>query len=178
MKLSRCAVFLATLLFLMAPAAHAGDPADVYFGYSRVGANLYAPYTPGMNGWQLAAYLRTFPFVGVEGDVSHYGATAGAGSEHATLYMFGPRVTLGAGGYSVFAHVLGGVAHVSSNAVMTLPATATNATSYALGGGVDIPLYHPLKLRVMGDYLGYGNAPSSRYSPSHFRIGVGVAYHF
>ena len=37
---------------------------DVYFGYSRVGANLYDVYTSGMNGWRVAVYIKPFPFVG------------------------------------------------------------------------------------------------------------------
>jgi hypothetical protein len=121
MKRYGLVVFLGILL-AFAPAAHAlGDKADVYFGYSRVGANLYGPYTPGMNGWQAAAHVKPIPFVGVEGDVSHYGGSVGAGSAHATLIMFGPRVTAHAAGFSVFAHGLAGNVHYSSSAVAFLP---------------------------------------------------------
>ncbi len=179
MKAPGLTMFFAAMLFLLAPAAHAaGAETDVYFGYSRVGANLYSPNTPGMNGWQLAMHVRPIPFVGIEGDVSRYGANVGAGSQHATLVMFGPRVTVGALGISVFAHALGGIDHFSSNVVSGFPAASYTATSYALGGGADFPLLLPgLKLRVTGDYLGNSNAPSAP-SPSHYRIGFGVAYHF
>lgn len=169
----------AALLLCLAPAVrvHAAK-ADVYAGYSRVGSNLYSPYTPGMNGWQLTAHVKPLPFVGVEGDVSHYGASAGAGSQSATLVMFGPRVTVGAAGLSVFAHGLAGVAHFSSDAVAFLPSVGYNATSYALGAGADLPVLLSFKLRITGDYLGNSQAPSSRYAPSHYRFGVGLAYHF
>ncbi len=171
--------FLAALLLSISPAARAkGAKADAYFGYSRVGANLYSPYTPGMNGWQFAAHVKPLPFIGIEGDVSHYGADAGAGSQHATLIMFGPRVTAHAAGFSVFGHGLAGNAHFSSNAVASLPSVSYNALSYALGAGADVPVFLGLKFRVTGDYLGNSKSPSSDYSPSHYRFGAGVAYHF
>jgi hypothetical protein len=171
--------FVGALLFSVVPKAHArGMKADAYFGYSRAGADLYSPYTPGMNGWQFAAHAKLIPFVGIEGDLSRYAADVGAGSQHSTVVMFGPRVTAGAAGLSVFAHGLAGNAHFSSTAVAFLPEISYNATSYALGGGADIPLLLSFKLRVTGDYLGNSKSPSSQYSPSHYRIGAGVAYHF
>ncbi len=172
-------VLLGVLIFSLMPVAHARKvKADAYFGYSHVGANLYAPYTPGMNGWQFAMQVRPIPLVGVEGDVSHYGADAGAGAQHVTLVMFGPRATLHAAGFSVFAHALGGVGHLTSNVVPGFPTSSTTFSSYAIGGGGDAPIFRGLKLRAMVDYLGNSNAPSSRYSPSHYRVGVGLAYHF
>jgi hypothetical protein len=172
-------VLFGVLMFSLVPATQAKTvKGDAYFGYSRAGSNLYSPYTPGMNGWQLAGHVKPIPFVGIEGDVSHYGADVGAGSQHTTLIMFGPRVTVGAVGFSVFAHALAGNAHFSSNAVALLPGISYNAVSYALGAGGDIPLLLSFKLRVTGDYLGNSKAPSSQYSPSPYRIGVGLAYHF
>lgn len=166
----------ALLLSLGSATAHARNAkTDVYFGYSRAGANLYSPNSPGMNGWQLAMNVKAIPFIGVEGDVSHFAANLGAGSQHATLLMFGPRVTVGAMGISVFAHLLGGFDHFSSNAVSLLPAISSTGTSYALGGGMDFPILLGLKIRATGDYLGNNNAPPGA---SHYRIGVGVAYHF
>ncbi len=183
MTLRSSIVFLAVVLFSLVPAAEArGVKSDVYFGYSRVGANLYNVYTPGMNGWQAAAHFKPFPFVGIEGDVSRFSANAGAGSQNVTLVMFGPRVTVRAKGFSVFAHGLGGVAHEWNNLVSFFPATSYNAASYALGGGADVPMHLGFKLRMTGDYLGNSNAPTTGYSPgyapSHFRAGVGIAYHF
>ena len=101
MTLRSSIVFLAVVLFSLVPAAQApGVKSDVYFGYSRVGANLYNADTPGMNGWQAAAHFKPFPFVGIEGDVSRFSANAGAGSQNVTLVMFGPRVTVRATGFS------------------------------------------------------------------------------
>jgi hypothetical protein len=180
MKLRIFAVSLAASLFLLIPAAQAwgADKADAYFGYSRVGANLYGPNTPGMNGWQGSLRVKAISIVGIEGDVSHYSQNPLGFSEQVTLAMFGPRVTVGVRGFSVFAHGLAGLAHESAT-VTTYPSTSYNAVSYALGAGADLPLFLGFKVRVATDYLGNSNAPSSGSpAPSHYRFGVGVAYHF
>lgn len=169
------------LLAGFALPAQAASKADVYLGYSRVGANLYGPNTAAMNGWQAAAQVKVVPFVGVEGDFSHYSQASNGFSEGATLVMFGPRVTVGGLGFSVFAHALGGIAHVNQT-VTTFRSSSYNAASYALGVGADVPIFLGLKLRVTGDYLGNSNEPSAAASggagPSHYRIGAGLAYHF
>jgi hypothetical protein len=181
MKLRSLAVSVVALLFslVVATPARGADKGDIYFGYSRVGADLYAANTPGMNGWQAAAHIKPLPFVGVEGDVSHYSQTVNGFSQQVTLVMFGPRVTVHAMGFSVFAHGLGGIVHENAT-LTTYPSVGYDATSYALGGGADVPLLLGFKLRVTGDYLGNSDAPtaSDGHSPSHYRIGAGVAYHF
>jgi len=183
MKLRSFAVSVLAFVFSLVSAAPArgADKADVYFGYSRVGANLYAANTPAMNGWQAAAHIKPIPFVGIEGDVSHYSQRDQGYSQHVTLVMFGPRVTVHAVGFSVFAHGLGGFVHENAT-LTTFPPVGYNATSYAFGGGADVPLLLGLKIRVTGDYLGNSKAPSATasggHSPSHYRIGVGAAYHF
>jgi hypothetical protein len=171
-------VFLGALLFSFAPAAQAkGVKADAYFGYSRVGANMYAVNTPGMNGWQLAVDVRPIRLVGIEGDISHYSQNVQGFSQQVLLVMAGPRVTVGAKGFDVFVHSLWGVAH--ENAKLTsFPGVGYDALSYALGGGGDIPIAFGLKLRATADYLGNGRAQSSQYSRSHFSAGVGLAYYF
>lgn len=169
---------LGIMLFWLVPMAQAkGIKADAYAGYSRAGANLYNVYTPGMNGWQVAVHVKPFPFVGAEGDYAHYSQSFRGFSQRVTLIMFGPRVTVGAAGFDVFAHGLGGVVH-ESNIVTIFPETGYHAASYAFGGGADAPLLLGLKVRVTADYLGNSRAPSARYSPSHFRAGLGLAYYF
>ena len=170
-------LFVTLLISFVSPAQKKSDKADVYFGYSRVGANLYDVYTPGMNGWQLAAHIKPTRFVGVEGDVSHYSQNLSGFTQQVTLVMFGPRVTVGAKGFSVFGHGLGGIAH-QNGTVTIYPSIGYDSTSYALGGGAEMPLSHGFKLRISGDYLGNSKAPTSDYSPSHFRTGVGISYHF
>jgi hypothetical protein len=174
----RCLTILVAAVFVsLAPAAQAKTTADAYFGYSRVGANLYDVYTPGMNGWQFAMHVKPLPFVGFEGDVSRYSQSLSGFSQNVTLVMFGPRVTVHAAGVSLFAHGLAGLAHDNAT-VTTYPQVTYDALSYALGAGADIPLFLGFKLRITGDYLGNSKAPAASYSPSPFRAGVGLAYHF
>lgn len=165
------------LLSMAVPAHAAKTAADAYFGYSRTGANLYGPNTPAMNGWQLAIHVKPMPFVGIEGDVSRYGANAGAGSQDLGLVMLGPRATVHAAGLSLFAHALGGFGEFGTNVVRSFPSTNTFA-SYAFGGGGDLPLLLRFNLRVTGDYLGDTFSRPFKYSPEHYRIGAGVALHF
>jgi hypothetical protein len=180
MKLRILAASLAAFLLLLVPSAQAraASKADAYFGYSRVGANLYAPNTSGMNGWQAAVHIKPMPFVGIEGDVSRYTQSPSGFSEQVTQVLFGPRVTVHAAGFYLFAHGLGGFLHQSAT-VTTFSPTSYSAAGYAVGGGADFPLFLGLKLRATGDYLGNSKAPSSgSAAPEHYRIGVGVAYHF
>jgi len=184
MRLRRITVFLVTAMLSVASSAqergnkNKKDEIDAYLGYSRVGANLYAPNSSGMNGWQLAMHIKPLPFVGIEGDVSRYSQSSSGFAEQVTLAMFGPRVTVHAAGFSVFAHALAGIAHAGET-VTIYPSVGYNATSYALGGGAEMPLALGFKLRVTSDYLGNSKAPSAGSpSPAHCRVGVGIAYHF
>ena len=180
MKSSYLAAIVAAFLFSLVPSvqARAASKADVYFGYSRVGANLFAPNTSGMNGWQAAVHVKAISIFGAEGDLSRYSQSPSGFSEHVTNVMFGPRATLGLAGFSVFAHALVGVAFQSAT-VTTFPSTSYTAGSLAVGGGADFPLFLGLKLRATGDYLANSKSPSSgSAAPEHYRVGVGVAYHF
>jgi len=173
---------LATVLaFAFAPQAWGKDKGDVYFGYSRVGENLYAANTDGMNGWQAAANLKLIRLVGVEGDLAHYSQNESPFSEQVTTVMFGPRLIAPAGALRFYAHALGGLAHQSAT-LTTYPNVNYDAASYALGGGCDIPVFRGFKFRMAVDYLGNSKAPTTAdlggITPSHLRIGAGVAYHF
>ena len=163
-------VFLAVVLFSLVPAAEArGVKSDVYFGYSRVGANLYNVYTPGMNGWQAAAHFKPFPFVGIEGDVSRFSANAGAGSQNVTLVMFGPRVTVRAKRLQCLcSRTRRGCPRVEQSCLL-LPRDFLQRCQLALGGGADVPMHLGFQLRMTGDYL--GNAMRlPRVSPAYVRL--------
>lgn len=183
MLLRRVSMCAGALLFalLSAVSVQAADNGDVYFRYSRVGANLYAASTDGMNGWQAAAHIKLIPFLGVEGDFAHYSQSQGPFSEQVTTVMFGPRFTAPAGALRFFAHGLGGLAHQNAT-LTTYPYVDYYAVSYALGGGCDIPVFRGFKFRVAFDFLGNSKAPTvadlGGIAPSHLRIGAGLAYHF
>ncbi len=167
--------FLAvSLLFLALPCAAraAGPGADVYFGYSRLGANAFHANTPALNGWQASGQVKFIPFVGVDLDVAHYGLGAAATLPHSTTVMIGPRVTVGIPGVHVFGHALFGAEH-SSNSGGIISSTAITVDA---GAGADFSILPLLSWRVSADYIG---APTqSPGTADHYRFGTGLALHF
>ena len=152
--------------------AYAASPkADVSFGYSRLGSNVFASNTGGLNGWEGALNVKVKPFLGVEGDVAQYGMGAAANTAHTTLVMFGPRVTVGGMGVHVFVHALGGVDHTSNS-------TGLSNTDLAigLGGGGDVRIAPFFAIRASADYL---TTPSqNRTGSAHERFSMGAVFRF
>jgi hypothetical protein len=148
--------------------------------YSRVSANLYTANTPAMNGWEASAHLKLIRFLGAEGDVSHYDQNPGGFSQSVTLIMGGPRVTAHAAGFSLFAHGLAGIVHEKNTVSPSLGfgELGYNAVSFAAGAGADIPLFLRLKARFLADYIENSRYTRGYGSSSHFRFGIGLAYHF
>jgi hypothetical protein len=161
-----------SVLLSTSPAAHSQVPkGDVYFGFSRTGNDTFYSNVGGLNGWEGAMHvkLRT-PFLGVEGDVSHYGLGANSTIPRSTVVMFGPRFTLGALGPKVFAHALIG-GEYSANSGGPTPISAS-ALTWALGGGLDVPFAPFFAWRVAGDYLKAPTLSPRGVSPSPRRVSV------
>jgi len=157
-----------------APAAHASGPGgDVFLGYSRLGSGTFYPGVGGLNGWDLDGEIKVNPFVGVEGDISHYGLGAPASTPRTTAVMFGPRVTVGGAGVHVFVHGLVGGEHSANSGS---PSISGGALAVAFGGGVDVRFAPYFSWRVAVDYLNApGNTPSSG---SHDRFTTGLVFRF
>jgi hypothetical protein len=170
----RPSIICALAFLTLAPAAHAlGPKGDVYLGFSRLGNNAFYPNTGGLNGLEGAAHLKLGHFLGVEADVAHYGYGAASDVPHTTTVMFGPRVTAGALGVHVFAHALLGGEHSSSTGGVNID---DGAFAYALGGGVDVPVFPFFAWRVNGDYIA---APSlSTQDATQGRISTGLVFRF
>jgi hypothetical protein len=163
---------LAISLLLLALPRVARASGDVYFGYSRLGANAFNANTPGLNGWQAAGQLHIVPFLGVEADVAHYGLGAASVVPKPTTVMFGPRVTVGVPGVHVFGHALLGLEH-STNSGGVISSTAF---SVGVGAGADFSILPMLRWRITGDYI---NAPGQSPSTAdRYRFGTGLALHF
>jgi hypothetical protein len=102
---------LILLSFLSSVQAQA-PKGDVYLGYSRTGTDTFYPKVGGLNGWEGALHIKLHkPFIGIEGNVSHYGLGADSTVPRTTTGLFGPRFTLGVLGPKVFAHALLGGEH-------------------------------------------------------------------
>lgn len=151
-----------------------GPKGDAYVGYSRTTANALYANVSGLNGWQAALHLKVGrPFLGIEGDISQYGLGTNSAVPRTTMFLVGPRVTAGAAGFHLFAHVLGGGEHSANSSGLSI---SGGSFAYAVGGGLDVRLIPYVAWRVTGDYLG---APSA--SPSgaaHARIGTGLVLRF
>jgi hypothetical protein len=149
---------------------------DAFFGYSRLGSHLFEPGTPGLNGWEGDLHIHVRPFVGVEGDVAHYGLGANDTAPRSTTVLFGPRVTLKAAGFHFFGHVMIGGEHSDNNPPAGTPQVSNTAYAYALGLGVDVPVVPMFAWRVQVDRI---SAPSqSPGSATHARFTTGAVFRF
>ncbi len=176
-KTSSNVFFFALLLlfFSVSSRAHASGPGgDVFLGYSRLGNDTFYSHVGGLNGWDLDGEIKVQKFLGIEGDVSHYGLGAPSSTPRTTAVLFGPRVTVGVPVVRVFVHGLvggehsansGGPAHVSGGAM-----------AIDFGGGADFRFAPFFAWRVAVDYLNApGNTPSSG---SHDRFTTGLVFRF
>lgn len=166
----RFLILFATILGLFASAVRAQMPkGDVYVGYSRTGSDAFYSGAGGLNGWEGALHVKLHkPFLGIEGDLSHYGLGADASVPRTTAFIFGPRITVGALGPKVFGHALIGGEHSSNNG----GSISGGALAYALGGGLDVPIAPFFAWRVAGDYIhAVGRSPSGG-TPARFSTGL------
>lgn len=176
---SRRNVFLLSLPISLLVAAlpvaarAAGPNGEVYFGYSRLGANTFYANTPGLNGWEGEGDVKLMPFVGADVDVAHYGLGAASSVPHTTTVLFGPRVTVGAAGVHLFVHGLVGWEHSATSGGS--PAVSGGALAVDGGGGVDFRIAPFFAWRVSLDYLG---APTQSGGGGHDRFGTGLEFRF
>jgi len=161
---------LILLSFLSSVQAQA-PKGDVYLGYSRTGTDTFYPKVGGLNGWEGALHIKLHkPFIGIEGNVSHYGLGADSTVPRTTTGLFGPRFTLGVLGPKVFAHALLGGEHSANSGGST--SISGGALAYALGGGLDIPIAPFFAWRVAGDYIhAVGSSPAGG-TPARFSTGL------
>jgi hypothetical protein len=158
------------LLLLSSSVVRAQVPkGDVYLGFSRTGSDTFYSGAGGLNGWEGALHVKMHkPFLGIEGDLSHYGLGANSTVPRTTAFLLGPRLTVGALGPKVFAHALIGGEH-SSNSGGTI---SGGALAYAVGGGLDLPIFPLFAWRFGGDYIhAVGRSPSGG-TPARFSTGL------
>ena len=167
--------FLLLLVLALLPAAACalGPGGDLYFGYSRSGANNFIANAPAENGWEAAGHIHFIPFVGAEVDVAHYGMGAASDQPRTTTALVGPRVTVGLAGIHVFAHGLVGIAH--SYSVGGPLSYSKTPLAGDIGAGADFHLLPFFGWRVVGDYVTTTDSPSNA---SHYRFGTGLVFRF
>lgn len=147
---------------------------DAYFGYSRLGSDAFYPNVGGLNGWQGALHLHVAPFLGVEGDVAHYGLGADAAVPRTTTVLVGPRLSVKALGINLFVHGMVGGEHSANGNVGTH--ISQGGLAYDYGGGIDLPILPFFAWRFSGDHI---SAPTiSPSGGSHERFNTGLVFRF
>lgn len=170
MRMQRVLFLLAVSALLISPAARAQlRNHDAFFGYSRSGSDLFNPNVGGLNGWDGALHIHVMPFIGIEGDVAHYGLGADSSIPRTTTFMAGPRATVKALGIHVFAHGLIGGEHSSSSGSAGISNTAF---AYAVGGGLDFPILPFFAWRIGADHIAAPGQTPSGATQARFDTGL------
>lgn len=168
--LSVCAL----LFVLCGTRASAGSEGDLAFGYSRTGSDIFYPNTGGLNGWDFDGQIHWKPFIGIEGDLAHYGLGANSSVPRTTTVLFGPKVSVGTARFKVFGHFLMGGEHSANSGGPSR--ISGGAFAYAYGAGADIPFAPLLAWRLQLDHL---SAPTqSPANGTHLRFTTGIVLQF
>lgn len=174
----RLSFILTGLLYILVTVAPAGAVSlrnhDAFFGYSRLGSDAFYPNVGGLNGWEGALHIHVAPFVGVEGDVAHYGLGANPAVPRTTTVLVGPRLSVKALGINLFVHgLVGGEHSANSGGGVSI---SHGALAYDYGGGIDVPILPFFAWRFSGDHI---SAPTvSPSGGSHERFNTGLVFRF
>lgn len=184
------AVFVAVVWFLFAGLASAQLPGgNIFLGYSFENTNSSTLdldlSRPNLHGWEASFEGKLLPWVGLVADVAgHYGSQSFVEltpngpvninvTGHQQEYLFGPRVSVPVGKITPFAEVMVGLAHIHTGG--TLPGPSNTSFATAVGGGVDYRVFHPLALRLEGDYI---RTKFFNATQNNLRLSAGVVFRF
>jgi hypothetical protein len=143
---------------------------DAFIGYSRLGSDAFYPNVGGLNGWEGALHIHIAPFLGVEGDVAHYGLGADAVVPRTTTVLVGPRVSVKALGINLFVHgLIGGEHSANSDGGVHI---SQGAFAYDVGGGVDLPILPFFAWRFSADHISAPTVSPSGGTPARFNTGL------
>ena len=170
------------ILLLLPIAALAQIPTrgNVFFGYSYGSADFSSNGRTNLNGWNGSLEGKILPWVGFVADFSGlYGsqnipvAPSISADTSVNTVVLGPRVSVGVGKFTPFAHALFGASHIHESATGFSDADTSFAS--ALGGGIDYRLVHGIGWRVQADML------QTRFfsnTQNNFRLSTGIVLHF
>jgi len=171
-----------SLIFLLLPLGAYAQGGNVFLGYSYLNADAVS--RSNLNGWNGSLEGKILPFVGIVADLSgHYGKEdlgftcpvvgSNCSTPNARQYnfLFGPRVSVGVGKFTPFAHFLVGGSHISFDNGFG----SDTSFSEAVGGGIDFKPVPLIGWRVQGDFL------QTRFfsgTQNNFRLSTGIVLHF
>lgn len=160
------------LLLLASLSAQAQDKVELFGGYSymRLHNSPTANLNGNLNGWEIAGQYKFTDWLGGVADFDgHYGSPKGIGTSTYT-YLFGPQISLPSR-VSPFARLLLGGAHISEAGF------GHSSFSMALGGGIDVGLFHDQFYwrAVQTDYL---MTQFGGRAQNNFRVSTGIVIRF
>jgi len=156
------------LLLLVSLSAQAQDKVELFGGYSYM--RFHNSQSANLNGWEISAQYKFTDWLGGVADLDgHYGSPNGIGTSTYT-YLFGPQISFPSR-VSPFAHLLLGGAHISEAGF------GSSSFSMALGGGIDVGLFHDqFYWRVIQtDYL---MTQFGSRAQNNFRASTGIVIRF
>src|SRR5215467_13471847 len=151
------------LLLLVSLSAQAQDKVELFGGYSYM--HFRNSPSANLNGWEIAGQYKFTDWLGGVADLDgHYGSAS------TYTYLFGPQISLPTR-VSPFAHLLLGGAHISQAGF------GSSSFSMAIGGGIDIGLFHDqFYWRVIQtDYL---MTQFASHAQNNFRASTGIVIRF
>ena len=89
--------------------------------------------------------------------------------------LFGPQVSVSVGKITPFAHILGGISHITVGSTSLTPSSSDTSFGDAIGGGFDYKLIPTIAWRVQADLV------QTRFfsnNQNNFRLATGIAFHF
>ena len=156
------------LLLLVSGSAQAQDKVELFGGYSYM--RFHNSQSANLNGWEISGQYKFTDWLGGVADLDgHYGSPNGIGTSTYT-YLFGPQISFPSR-VSPFARLLLGGAHISEAGF------GSSSFSMALGGGIDVGLFHDqFYWRVIQtDYL---MTQFGSHAQNNFRASTGIVIRF
>ena len=156
------------LLLLATLSAPAQDKVELFGGYSYM--HLGNSPSANLNGWEISGQYKFTDWLGGVADLDgHYGSPNGIGTSTYT-YLFGPQISFPSR-VSPFAHLLLGGAHISEAGF------GSSSFSMALGGGIDVGLFHDQFYwrAIQTDYL---MTQFGSRAQNNFRASTGIVIRF
>jgi len=142
-----CIVGIITMSFMGATAQEDTSKVDVFGGYSYFD-RAHGIGAVNLNGWEAQGTYNFNRWLGATADFGGYYARLGFGIDfNSYTFLFGPTVSLRTPHITPFAHTLFGVSHLYDGAFPNAP--SNTPFTFALGGGVDLPVKGRFVVRVV-----------------------------
>ena len=160
-------VVIFSLLLLMPIALHADDfrVADVFLGYSL----LHGDLQKHASGWEVSGggYFKQWLSLHADFD-AHHQSSAGS-QRHQHGFLFGPQFSHRTSRFTLFAHTMAGVSHVSGST------GAQTGFGWVAGGGIDWDYNPVISFRLA--QVDFDEAHFFGAFQNDARFSIGIVFH-